>query len=85
MIMRILIASLSLGLLAGTASAACDKNFDDISKVISGHLNASTEQRASMMRLAISSYDYCMAGDTASASKMHDMLMAQLKLPLGHK
>ena len=84
MIKKTLGALLALGLLAAPASAGCQQNFDDISKAISGHLNMPEGHSAAMMRLALTSYDQCMSGDTKSADSTRDMLMAQLKANLGN-
>ena len=83
MITKTLSAIVALGLLAVPASAACETQFDEISKAISGHLNMDPGHRAAMMRLALNGYDQCMSGDTKSADSTRDMLMAQLKANLG--
>lgn len=73
-------------LLAGPASAAsCEVELTDINKAISGQLNMSEGHRAAMMRMALSSYDHCMSGDTKSSGNIRDMLMTQLRENLGGK
>ena len=75
-----------LALLAGPASAAsCEADLTDINKAISGQLNMSEGHRAAMMRMALSSYDHCMSGDTKSSGNIRDMLMTQLRENLGGK
>ncbi len=77
-------AALALAVLAPAAHAAdCGPVFDELTKVITGHLTMSPEKKASMMRMAMSSYDHCMAGDTKHSGEIRDMLMSQLKESLG--
>lgn len=77
-------ALVALALLSGPASAAgCEREFDDISKAISGRLNMSDGHRAAMMRLALTGYDHCMSGDRSSAASIRKTLMKQLRQSLG--
>ena len=85
MIKTILGAIVALGLLAIPASAGCEQQFDDISKAISGHLNLAEGHRAAMMRVALSSYDRCMSGDSKGSDGVRDLLMMQLRENLGGK
>lgn len=78
-------AALALGLLAIPANAACEQEFDGISKAISGQLNMDPGHRAAMMRLALTGYDHCMSGDSKNAAGIRDMLMTQLRENLGGK
>jgi hypothetical protein len=73
-----------LALTAPASAMNCGAVLDDITKAISGHLNLSGDEKASRMRLALSGYDSCMAGDTKSAGNIRDMLMTQLKQNLGN-
>lgn len=67
-----------------TASAAdCNVIINDLSKAISGNLNMSGDKKASMLRMAVSSYDHCMAGDTKASGDIQAMLMKQLRENLG--
>ncbi len=63
----------------------CSAVIDDISKAISGQLNMSADKKASMLRMALSGYDYCMVGDAKSSDSIRAMLMTQLRENLGGK
>ena len=39
--------------------------------------------RAAMMRMAVSGYDHCMAGDPKSFASTRDMIMEQIRNSLG--
>jgi hypothetical protein len=39
--------------------------------------------RAAMMRMAVSGYDHCMAGDPKSFAATRDMIMEQIRNSLG--
>ena len=64
-------------------AADCGAVLDELTKAVSGHVTMSPEKKASMLRMAMSGYDHCMAGDTKSSGNIRDMLMAQLKEQLG--
>ncbi|MFN0218033.1 MAG: hypothetical protein ACKVP4_04355 [Hyphomicrobium sp.] len=80
---KILGAALALGLLAGPAAAACEQDFDAITKAISGPVTMDAGHRAAMMRRALSGYDHCMSGDTQSFASVREQLMKQLRQDLG--
>jgi len=65
------------------AYAGCDEEFDALSKAISGPVTMSAGHRAAMMRLAVSGYDSCMAGDSKSFDNIRDQVMAQIRQSLG--
>lgn len=84
MIRRALFAAVALTLVTASAQAAeCGAVLDELSKAIAGNLNMSGEKKAAMMRMATSSYDHCMAGDTKHSGEIRDMIMAQIKETLG--
>jgi hypothetical protein len=78
-------AALAVAILAGPASAKCDDDFDALSKAISGPVTMDSGHRAAMMRMALSGYDSCMAGDPKNLAGVSDMLMKQLRENLGGK
>ena len=79
-----LIAALAFTAFAPAANAAeCGAVLDELTKAVSGNLTMSPERKASMLRMAMSGYDHCMAGDTKSSGNIRDMLMTQIKESLG--
>jgi len=66
-----------------TQAADCGKVVDELMKAISGHVTASADKKASMLRMTTSSYDYCMAGDTKRSGEIRDIVMNQLREHLG--
>lgn len=79
-----LAAALTLSvLLAGPAFAGCEEEFDTLSKTISGPVTMTAGHRAAMMRMAVSGYDSCMAGDTKSLDGIRDQIMATIRKTLG--
>lgn len=80
----LLVASASILLSAAPARAMnCGAVLDDITKAISGHLTMAPEKKAAMLRMAMSTYDACAAGNTGSAEQTRDLLMKQLREALG--
>jgi len=82
---RILLASVAaICLNAGAANAMnCGVVFDELHKAISGHLTMVPEKRVALARMAMSSYDHCMAGDATSAKATRAMIMSQIAKGLG--
>lgn len=68
---------------AAPAFAGCDEEFDALSKAISGPVTMAAGHRAAMMRMAVSGYDRCMAGDSKSFGDIRDQIMAQIRRSLG--
>ncbi len=84
MLRKSLLAAVLFAVSAPAVQAAdCGVVLDELSKAISGNLNMSSEKKAAMMRMASTSYDYCMAGDTKGAGNIRDMLMSQIRESLG--
>lgn len=82
---RLLLVSLAAIVLnTGAANAMnCGVVFDELHKAISGHLTMPAEKRIALTRMAMSSYDHCMAGDTTSAKATRAMIMSQIAKGLG--
>lgn len=80
----VILASTALAITPAHAEG-CSTTIDDISKAISGQLNMSADKKASMLRMALSGYDYCMVGDAKSSDSIRAMLMTQLRENLGGK
>jgi hypothetical protein len=79
-----LFAAVALSLASHSAQAApCGVVLDDLAKAISGHLTMSPDMKASMMRMAVHSYDSCMVGDAKSSDATRDLIMRQIKEGLG--
>jgi hypothetical protein len=77
-------ALIATAALAPAAQAAeCGVVLDELAKAISGHLTMAPEKKASMLRVAMSGYDSCMAGDSTSSAATRDMIMKQIKASLG--
>ena len=78
------LASVAILLAGSSAQAAdCGAVLDELTKAISGHLTMSPEKKASMLRMTMSGYDHCMAGDTKHSGNVRDMIMTQIKESLG--
>ena len=83
-IASVLLAATIASAVPGSAQAMnCGAVLDELSKAIAGHLTMSTSQKAAMLRMVMSTYDRCEAGDTANAGATRDMLMEQLRKSLG--
>jgi hypothetical protein len=81
---RAILAAVVLSLVASSAQAAdCGKVYDELATAISGHLTMSPEKKQSMMRMASTAYDHCVAGDTKYSGNIRDMIMTQIKESLG--
>jgi hypothetical protein len=79
-----LAVTLTLLASSGSAQAAdCGAVLDELTRAVSGHLTMSGDKKASMLRMAMSGYDHCMAGDTKHSGNVRDMVMQQLKESLG--
>lgn len=83
-----LVPTLAVALTLFTSSvsaqaASCGADLDELTRAVSGHVTMSSEKKASMLRMAMSGYDYCMAGDTKHSGNVRDMIMAQIKASLG--
>lgn len=86
MISKQLVAGVAVILVSAfPAYAGCDEEFDALSKAISGPVTMASGHRAAMMRRALSGYDNCMAGDSASSDGIRDQIMAQIRQSLGGK
>jgi hypothetical protein len=85
--LRTPLASLIALVLVSTPASAmdCGAVFDELSKAVSGPVLMSAEKKAAMMRMAISGYDHCMAGDDKRAGDTRQMIMDQIKATLGGK
>jgi hypothetical protein len=68
---------------AAPAFAGCEEEFDALTKAISGPVTMAGGHRAAMMRMAVSGYDHCMAGDPKSFDATRDMIMEQIRRTLG--
>lgn len=68
---------------AAPAFAGCDEEFDALSKAISGPVTMAAGHRAAMMRMAVSGYDRCMAGDSKYFGEIREHIMAQIRHNLG--
>ncbi|MBA4173645.1 MAG: hypothetical protein C0511_13595 [Hyphomicrobium sp.] len=78
------LATAALILAAAPANAMnCGVVLDEITKAIAGHLTMAPEKKAAMLRMAMSTYDACAAGNTGSAEQTRDLLMKQLRESLG--
>lgn len=82
---RLILSTAVLVGLAGPALATCEKEFDSLAKAISGPVTMEAGHRAAMMRMAVSSYDSCMAGDAKGFAATRDMIMDQISKSLGGK
>ncbi|MBS0249514.1 MAG: hypothetical protein JSR78_00430 [Proteobacteria bacterium] len=65
------------------AFAGCDEEFDALSKAISSPVTMAAGHRAAMMRMAVSGYDRCMAGDSKYFGDIREQIMAQIRHNLG--
>lgn len=79
------ISAVALLGLAGPAFADCEKEFDALSKAISGPVTMESGHRSAMMRMALHGYDNCMAGDAKSFDTTREMIMRQISQSLGGK
>ncbi len=85
MLKKLLGAGVALTLLAAPALAGCEEELDALSKAISGPVTMAAGHRAAMMRMALSGYDHCMAGDPKSFAATRDQIMEQIRTSLGGK
>ena len=83
MLNRLLVAGAAFTLLTAPAVAGCEEEFDALSKAISGPVTMEGGHRAAMMRMAVSGYDHCMAGDPKSFAATRDQIMEQIRKTLG--
>jgi hypothetical protein len=82
---RLILSTAVLVGLGGQAMADCEKEFDALAKAISGPVTMDSGHRAAMMRMAVSSYDSCMAGDSKGSASTRAMIMDQISKSLGGK
>ena len=68
---------------ATPAFAGCEDEFDALSKAISDPVTMAAGHRAAMMRMAVSGYDHCMAGDPKSFDGIRDQVMDAIRASLG--
>jgi hypothetical protein len=68
---------------AAPAFAGCEETLDALSKAISDPVTMAAGHRAAMMRMAVSGYDRCMAGDPQSFDSVRDQVMAAIRSSLG--
>lgn len=74
------VALAALFALASPAAAAnCEARYDTLAQAIAGPVTMDEGHRAAMSRLALSAYDYCLAGDTRRSGDVEAMLMKKLK------
>ncbi len=85
MLRKVFLAAAAVTLLAAPAFAGCEEEFDALSKAISGPVTMAAGHRAAMMRMAVSGYDSCMAGDPKTFASTRDMIMEQIRNSLGGK
>ena len=78
-----MLTGFAMAVMAGPAFAACEEEFDALTKAISGPVTMAAGHRAAMMRMAVSGYDHCMAGDAKSFAGIRDQIMQQIKETLG--
>jgi hypothetical protein len=83
MLKALLGAGFAVALLAAPAFAGCEEELDALSKAISGPVTMAAGHRAAMMRMALSGYDHCMAGDAKSFAATRDQIMEQIRTSLG--
>ena len=83
MLRKLLVAGVTFIMLAVPASAGCEEDFDALAKAVSGPVTMPFGHRAAMMRLAVSGYDHCMAGDSKSFEGIRDQIMAHIRESLG--
>lgn len=72
-------AALSAAVLAASPAFAadCGSELDRHVGMIMKMTKASGDKRAALHRMAISGYDYCMAGDALNGKKLFDMIANQ--------
>jgi hypothetical protein len=85
MFKRLLLGAVAAVALTGHAYAGCNDDFDALSKAISGPVTMAEGHRAAMMRMAVSGYDSCMAGDKKNSDGIREMIMMQIRESLGGK
>ena len=83
MLRKLLVTGFAMAVMAGPAFAACEEEFDALTKAISDPVTMAAGHRAAMMRMAVSGYDHCMAGDAKSFAGIRDQIMQQIKETLG--
>ncbi len=83
MLKPLLLAAIAFTALAAPAFAGCEEEFDALTKAISGPVTMAGGHRAAMMRMAVSGYDHCMAGDPKSFAATRDQIMDQIRNSLG--
>jgi hypothetical protein len=83
MLKQMLVAGIAFTMLVAPAFAGCEEEFDALSKAISGPVTMEAGHRAAMMRMAVSGYDHCMAGDPKSFAATRDQIMEQIRKTLG--
>jgi hypothetical protein len=83
MLKHLLVAVAACTLLTAPAFAGCEEEFDALAKAISGPVTMEGGHRAAMMRMAVSGYDHCMAGDPATFAATRDQIMEQIRKTLG--
>jgi hypothetical protein len=84
--MKLLPAAALLAAFAACASpafAGCEEEFDALSKAISNPVTMAAGHRAAMMRMAVTGYDHCMAGDPKSFDNIRDQVMDAIRSSLG--
>ncbi len=77
------LAMTGVALFASHAFAGCEEEMDALSKAISSPLTMPAGHHAAMMRMALSGYDHCMAGDPKDFDDIRDQIMAQVRQSLG--
>lgn len=77
------LAAAGVASFAGQAFAGCEEEIDALSKAISSPVTMPAGHRAAMMRMALSGYDRCMAGDAKGFDNIRDQIMAQIRQSLG--
>ncbi len=80
---KLIVGIVFIFLSAAPAFAGCEEEFDALSKAISGPVTMDAGHRAAMMRMTLSGYDRCMAGDSKSFDDIRDQIMTQIRQSLG--
>ncbi len=62
--LTLIVAAIGVASFTDQAFAACEEEMDALSKAISSPVTMPAGHRAAMMRMALSGYDRCMAGDS---------------------
>ncbi len=81
--LTLIAAATGVVLFADQAFAGCEEDMDALSKAISGPVTMAVGHRAAIMRMALSGYDRCMAGDSKGFDDTREQIMTQIRQSLG--